>query len=925
MKTRLVVLASILIVAVACGQLACAAGKTYYVSTTGDDSAKGLTEATAWRTITRAAKVAGAGDTVKIKAGKYNNEHAVIANRTGTKADPIVFEGYGGTPELDGLDGTGNGIALNSSTYVELKNLKVTRYNVGCYVSGPGASHIVLRNVTAYLNDIGVLFAKNPTVGGEYNTIVDCTAYNNEMHNIVLWGGWTNCLIENCRSYNRHGLGNYADYFYALNGGANHNTIKNCVAGGYPESKHRWSGHGYSLRIKASHNKVINCRSYNTGCEHYKVSEDSDHNEFVNCIAAGTHSAAGSYRKNKKWKKATPSAVVGFHIKSSHNKVINCVAKDVGKGISLYWSKAESSRRPLTGNLFENNILVNNHCGIRFYKDGVDGKKNTAKYNNVWGNKVNYQNCPAGTGDISKDPLFADAVKYDFHLKSRYGRWDGKKWIKDKTTSPCIDVGDPKSKWKNEPAQNGGRVNIGAYGNTRESSRGRTKGLISSAGYRHNVRQDEVRGLVRTPNTGKLAGRTLEDLRKEYRRWLFDDFLPFYDKHVIDHKYGGFMTHVGRDGTRRTTDNNTDKRTWHQGRGIWVYSFLYNKVDPDPKHLEIARKAVEYVLKTKPSGKNLWPKMFTRDGKPLGLGKPDTNIYGDLFIADGLQEYSKASGEKKYWDMAKEIMLKCIDIYDNRPDYENLEAGEDVPEVKRPRSIGHWFMLLRLSTQMLEKRQDLEVQAVADRCLDAIMNHHYNPDYRLNDEYVNHDLSRIKNDHGRLVTGHALEALWMVMHEAVRRKDRRLFDTAAKRLKRHMEVFWDDVYGGLMSGLQDVEKNKWNTAKPRWLQEEVLIGTLFVINHTGDQWAKDWFSRTYTYLLDRFAFPSRKQGLFWIVAGDRKVTCEQNTAYIDIFHGPRHLMINLLMLESMIGRSGKVSGFFGRSSRPATLPAGKGR
>ncbi len=42
MKTRLVVLASILIVVVACGQTVAAAGKTYYVSTSGDDSASGL-------------------------------------------------------------------------------------------------------------------------------------------------------------------------------------------------------------------------------------------------------------------------------------------------------------------------------------------------------------------------------------------------------------------------------------------------------------------------------------------------------------------------------------------------------------------------------------------------------------------------------------------------------------------------------------------------------------------------------------------------------------------------------------------------------------------------------------------------------------------------------------------------------------------
>ena len=94
-------------------------------------------------------------------------------------------------------------------------------------------------------------------------------------------------------------------------------------------------------------------------------------------------------------------------------------------------------------------------------------------------------------------------------------------------------------------------------------------------------------------DNGILAGKTLEQLRDEYRYWLFEDYLPFLDKHVIDHEYGGFMCNTDRDGTN--LDKN--KRTWYEGRGIWVYSFLYNEVDPDPNHLEVARKSVEFILK----------------------------------------------------------------------------------------------------------------------------------------------------------------------------------------------------------------------------------------------------------------------------------------------------------------------------------------
>ena len=160
----------------------------------------------------------------------------------------------------------------------------------------------------------------------------------------------------------------------------------------------------------------------------------------------------------------------------------------------------------------------------------------------------------------------------------------------------------------------------------------------------------------------KLAGHSLEKLLEQYRYYLFDDFLPFMDKYVVDHKYGGFMCNTDRDGTNITQN----KTAWYEGRGIWVYSFLYNKLKKDPEYLEIARKSVEFILKNEPSGDNLWPASFSRECKPIS--DPPNSIYGDLFVANGLSEYSQATGEEKYWNKAKAILKRCMKIY-NSPDY----------------------------------------------------------------------------------------------------------------------------------------------------------------------------------------------------------------------------------------------------------------
>ncbi|MHC4075418.1 MAG: S8 family serine peptidase [Planctomycetota bacterium] len=83
-----------------------------------------------------------------------------------------------------------------------------------------------------------------------------------------------------------------------------------------------------------------------------------------------------------------------------------------------------------------------------------------------------------GTGNINTDPLFANAQpnQSDYHLKTkqtngRYNPLTGNFDLTDTVTSPCINTGDPKSDYSFEPAPNGGRINMGTYGNTNQASK----------------------------------------------------------------------------------------------------------------------------------------------------------------------------------------------------------------------------------------------------------------------------------------------------------------------------------------------------------------------------------------------------------------------------------------------------------------------
>lgn len=74
---------------------------------------------------------------------------------------------------------------------------------------------------------------------------------------------------------------------------------------------------------------------------------------------------------------------------------------------------------------------------------------------------------------ISRHPRWKDVSPgvEDFHHLSQTGRWNGTAFVLDGYTSDLIDKADPGSSFSNEPAPNGGRANLGSYGNTNEASK----------------------------------------------------------------------------------------------------------------------------------------------------------------------------------------------------------------------------------------------------------------------------------------------------------------------------------------------------------------------------------------------------------------------------------------------------------------------
>lgn len=211
-----------------------ASGPTYYVDTAGSDSNDGLTQATAWQTITKvnAQSFIIPGTSVKFKGGQTvtgtivpNNGASITIGSYGTGQATISSAGNNGITIQNKAGVTvrdlivlGNGIATNTGHGIffdnsQAGNTKLTGINIiNCTVSGYGKNGI---NVTGSSGYSGF---NNVTISG--CIVHDCTGnylstegsagiyvYSHAGYGVLSAGGYshTNVTITNCVSYNNTG------------------------------------------------------------------------------------------------------------------------------------------------------------------------------------------------------------------------------------------------------------------------------------------------------------------------------------------------------------------------------------------------------------------------------------------------------------------------------------------------------------------------------------------------------------------------------------------------------------------------------------------------------------------------------------------------------------------------------------------------
>jgi hypothetical protein len=237
------------------------------------------------------------------------------------------------------------------------------------------------------------------------------------------------------------------------------------------------------------------------------------------------------------------------------------------------------------------------------------------------------------------------------------------------------------------------------------------------------------------------------------------------------------------------------------------------------------------------------------------------------------------------------------------------------------RTQGLWMVNLNIARQMVARWPDAEMQSLLDQAIDNVINRHFNPDIGLNNEVLNRDFSRPRDHETKCQPGHSVETLWMISEEALRRGDRKLWDTCAERIHKHLDVGWDHVYGGLSEcvnvghgayvwpkytpiGTKLVFESvgEYFYVKPLWALNEILVATLNIVEQTGAEWAARYFEMTHRLIEDKYSMKKRGQPGYMLFA-DRRMTYVPHTARQDNYHPLRQLMFSILTLDRMIQRT----------------------
>ena len=368
---------------------------------------------------------------------------------------------------------------------------------------------------------------------------------------------------------------------------------------------------------------------------------------------------------------------------------------------------------------------------------------------------------------------------------------------------------------------------------------------------------------------------------QKYHTTLVEKVMPFWLKYAIDES-GALNNCLAEDGTVLSKD----RYIWSQGRALWTFSALYNRVEQKQEYLDVAHGLFGYLKGTGRSADGKWNYLFDGDGNQL---EDDISIYVDGFVLAGMTEYYLATGNEE----AKQIALETYENTKKRiatPGSYRV-APYEIPEGTKTHGVNMIFTYFYYCLGKALGREDIIAEGI--RLGNEVLEQFYVAEKDAILEFVTLDGQFLDTPEGRsCVPGHAVECMWFLISifEETGEQDKIL--KCCRLIRRHIELAWDAEKGGMFLA-QDIDGKEpvfWRKPdyKPWWVQLEALVATAYAYKYTHDE----WFARKHAELFDfTFAhYPTPYGDFYNWLDKDGQIGESAALPVKDPFHLPRALM-----------------------------------
>ena len=381
-------------------------------------------------------------------------------------------------------------------------------------------------------------------------------------------------------------------------------------------------------------------------------------------------------------------------------------------------------------------------------------------------------------------------------------------------------------------------------------------------------------------------------LASKYKTELLDSVLPFWLNKSIDKEYGGYFSCLDRDGSVY----DTDKFIWLQGREVWLFSMLCNKLGKKQEWLDAAIQGAEFLKKYGHNGDYDFYFSLTREGKPL---VEPYNIFSNTFACMAFAQLAKATGSEEYAEISRRIFKRILERRGNPKG----KWSKAVPGTRPMKDFALPMIICNMALEVEEIINDPQLlEKTIDECLHEVLDVFYQPDLGCMLENVSSlDNSRLDCFEGREINpGHNLEALWFMMNLGIRRNDKALVNKCVEISLSVIERGWDKEYGGIFYFLDSKgapqQKLEWDQ-KLWWVHIESAIAMIKGYQLTGNKKCLEWFEKLDEYMWSRFKDPLHPEWFGYLNRRGEMLLPLKGGKWKGCFHVPRGLFEIWQILE----------------------------